>query len=165
MGKQVCSCCGRDLGDVVRDWRCTLPEPVLSLPEREYTAGTWMSDDNARVSELLQVPNCGCFVRAIVPIAVTDGRPLTWCVWLFVHPNDFRSIVEAWWGSGYAGLTIEGWLANSIPPWDLLAAPVRAAVARPDQLPRCVDSQDPRMASLLRETWSHTAIFGAAAQP
>jgi hypothetical protein len=42
-----------------------------------------------------------------------------------------------WWEPEYRELRLSGWLANAIPPWGMLSAPVEAVVRDPDETPYC----------------------------
>ena len=39
---------------------------------------------------MMQVPNVGAFVRALLPVRLTEGHTVTFGVWLAVHPNDLK---------------------------------------------------------------------------
>ncbi|MFI7000768.1 DUF2199 domain-containing protein [Nocardia sp. NPDC050175] len=150
-----CPTCGNALDEHNRHLRFTLPDPVLAAPERERTPGTWMSDETAHTSELLMVPNEGAYVRATLPIKLTGGYTVSYGVWLLVHPGDWKPICDTWWKPAYADLRISGWLANTIPPFDIFAAPVLAVVRSPTQLPRCHLSTDPLLDRVLYDEWPH----------
>jgi hypothetical protein len=73
-----CPTCGRPLSEHERDIRFGLPDPVLDLPERERTAGTWMSHGSPSESVMVQVPGGGAFVRALQPLTLTGGYSVTY---------------------------------------------------------------------------------------
>jgi hypothetical protein len=160
----TCPSCGRphDLHD--RHVRFTLPEPVLDTSERETLPGMWMSHANARESVMMQVPNIGAFVRALLPIRLTEGHTITFGVWLAVEPRELQSIFAVWWAPEYRDLRLTGWLANAIPPWGLLAAPVEAGVRDPEETPYCDRSSDPGLDRVLRDGWPHDVVLTAAGQ-
>ena len=68
--------------------RFVLPDPVLALPDRESAKGTRMSHGPAQDSVMMQVPNVGAFVRALLPVKLTEGHTVTFGVWLAIHPKD-----------------------------------------------------------------------------
>jgi hypothetical protein len=76
--------CGRPLDLHDRHVRFVLPDPGLALPDRESTTGTWMSHGSAQDSVMMQVPNVGAFVRALLPVKLTEGRTVTFGVWLAI---------------------------------------------------------------------------------
>ncbi len=54
---------------------------------------------------------------------------------------------------------MSGWLANAVPPWGMLAAPVDLAVRDPEHTPYCVDSPEPLLAKVLHDQWPHDEIL------
>ncbi|MFE5285429.1 DUF2199 domain-containing protein [Nocardia sp. NPDC056611] len=161
MPGDTCPDCGHVLDEHDRHYRFTLPEPMMHLPEPVPAADLWMSGTTIRDSELLQVQQIGTFVRAMLPINLTGGYRITYCVWLLVHPVEFQAIYETWWSPGYSQLQIKGYLANQIPPWGMLRAPVDATVTDPERLPICVASADPHLDRVLREQWPHEVALGS----
>lgn len=160
----TCSSCGRPLDLHDRHVRFRLPDPVLNAPERETTPGTWMSHDGARESVMMQVPHIGAFVRALLPIRLTEGHTITFGVWLAVDPRELASIYAVWWEPEYRDLRLSGWLANAIPPWGLLAAPVATVVRDPDETPYCDRSDDPQLDRVLHDEWPHDLVLSAVGQ-
>ncbi|MEU5757628.1 DUF2199 domain-containing protein [Nocardia sp. NPDC047648] len=156
-----CPDCGRVLDEHDRHQRFRLPEPVLRVSQPVPARDVWMSGSDMGGSELLQVRQVGTFARATLPVALTGGYRVTFGVWLLVHPAEFRSICEAWWGPGYSQLRIEGYLANEIPSWGMLGSPVEAIVKDPERLPVCVASTDSLLARVLHEQWSHEVVLGS----
>jgi len=69
-----------------------------------------------------------------------------------------------WWEPEYRNLRFTGWLANAIPPWGMLGAPVEAVVRDPGQVPYCDRSEDPRFDRILREEWPHHLVLAAVGQ-
>jgi hypothetical protein len=160
----TCPSCGRDLDLHDRHVRFTLPDPVLDVPGKEMTPGTWMSHATARESVMMQVPDIGAFVRALLPIRLTQGHTITFGVWLAVDPRELPAIFDVWWKPEYRDLRLTGWLANAIPPWGMLATPVEAVVRDADQTPYCDRSGDPRLEHVLREEWPHDLVLAAAGE-
>jgi hypothetical protein len=153
--------CGRTLDAHNQHFRFNLPEPVLDAPERERTPGTWMSHADARSSVMMQVPNVGPFMRALLPVRLTGGYTVTFGVWLAVHPDDLQHIAAVWWEPDYARLVVRGWLANTLPVWGLLAKPVLAVVRDPEQTPYCTESPDETLAEVLSAEWPHDLVLDA----
>jgi hypothetical protein len=115
----TCPRCGRPLSDHDRHVRFTLPDPVLALPEREKTEGTWMDHTNPRDADMMQVPNLGAFIRALMPIHLAEKHKITYGVWLSIHPAQLPELFELWQKPEYAELHVDGWLAHAIKPWGL----------------------------------------------
>ncbi len=133
--------------------RFVLPDPVLALPGRESTTGTWMSHGSAQDSVMMQVPNVGAFVRALLPVKLTEGHTVTFGVWLAVHPNDLKPAFGIWRDPACEHRHLDAWLANAIPPWGMLACPIEAAVRDPSQAPSCVCSPDETVNRVLAGEW------------
>lgn len=161
MAADTCPSCGRPLDLHDRHIRFTLPDPVRDMPDWEEAPGTWMSHEDADGSVMMVIPDAGPFVRALLPVRLTDGHTITFGVWLLVHPSDLQHTFDVWWGPEYRDLRINGWLANAIEPWSLLAAPVEAAVRNVEETPYCEHSSDPDLDRVLREEWPHEAVFNA----
>ena len=110
---------------------------------------------------MMQVPNVGAFVRALLPVRLTGGHTVTFGVWLAVHPDDLPHVFAVWWEPEYADLVLHGWLANALPVWDLLGTPVRAVVRNPEHTPYCADSPDDDLAAVLTDEWPHEPVLAA----
>jgi hypothetical protein len=124
------------------------------MPDREETPGTWLSHETAQTSVMMQVPDAGAFVRALLPIRLVGGQSITYGVWLAIDPRHLGHIFSVWWEPEYVDLRITGWLANPIPPWGMLAAPVEAAVRDSEHTPYCERSSDSQLARVLNDEWS-----------
>jgi hypothetical protein len=155
----TCPRCGRALLDHDRHVRFTLPDPVLALPEREMTPGAWMDHTNARDADMMQVPDVGAFIRALLPVHLTEGHQITYGVWLAIHPGQLPDLFDLWQKPAYAALQLDGWLANAISPWGLLAAPVHAVVRDPGHTPYCDSSGDPTLNAVLHDVWPHETVL------
>ena len=156
---EVCTTCGRPLDAHNRHVRFRLPDPVNALPEREHTEGIWLSHDEPERAVMMQGPNVGAFVRSLLPVGLTDGFTVTFGVWLAIHPDDLQRIFGVWWEPVYRDLVVEGWLANALPPWGLLAAPATAAVREVDQTPYVTRSSDPELEAVLTHEWPHDEVL------
>jgi hypothetical protein len=157
----ICPACGRPLDTHDQHFRFTLPDPVLDTAAGESAPGTWMSHGDARSSVMMQVPSVGPFVRALLPVSLFGGFTITFGVWLLVHPDDFQRAYRIWWEPEYADLVLDGWLANALPGWGLLATPVRAVVRDPEETPYCSESPDQRLNAVLSQRWPHDVVLDA----
>jgi hypothetical protein len=153
--------CGRAADEHDRHVRFSLPDPVLQLPDRERTPGTWMSHAEPRSSVMLQVPGVGRFVRVLLPVALTGGFTVTFGLWLGVAPADANRALEQWWAPTYPDLVLEGRIANDVQPWGLLGRPATAVVRDPDQTPYLDSSPDIETQRVLTEPWPHDAVLDA----
>ncbi|HVQ90371.1 MAG TPA: DUF2199 domain-containing protein [Mycobacteriales bacterium] len=123
--------CGRPVHDHDRHIRFRLPDPVLATPEREQAAGVWLSHEDANNSVMMQVPEVGPFVRALLPVRLTGGYTVTFGVWIGVAPPDLQRAFQSWWSPDYPQLQLTGRLANTLPYWGLLAAHLPRMKHRP----------------------------------
>jgi hypothetical protein len=158
-----CAVCGSaHVGGDHRHIRFRLPDPLLGRDGWQDGEHVWSDDPDPMRATLLYVPPVGCFVRCLLPIHLTGGRTLTYGVWLGVPPDSMRRTVEVWHAPEYAGLVLDGLLANAVPPWGLLTAPARAVVRDPDATPYVSESADPALARVLADEWSDEALDGGA---
>jgi hypothetical protein len=150
-----CPTCGRELDSHDRHVRFGLPDPVLAIPEEEREDRTWQTED------MMQVQGCGAFIRALLPVKLTGDHSVTFGIWLAVHPDDLQRAFRVWWAPEYQAFTVDAWLANALPIWGLLTAPVRARVRREGEVPYVVSSHDQDMARVLTSEWDHERILSA----
>jgi hypothetical protein len=144
-----------------RHLRFALPDLVAATEQREHAPGSWLSHVDARTSVMLQVPDVGAFVRALLPVRLSDGSTVTFGVWVSVHPAELQRAAAVWDRPDYRALTLDGLLANSVPPWGLLDAPVHIAVREVRHTPYCISSSDDGLARVLAEQWPATTIVNA----
>jgi len=156
-----CPTCSRPLERHNRNVRFRLPDPVQETIEQEKAPGAWLSHLDAQTSVMMQIPEVGPFVRALIPVALTGGHTVTFGVWLLVDPDDLQRAYRVWETPAYVDLVLDGWLANSLPGWGLLGTPVRAAVRKREHTPYCVDSTDPVLAAVLTQEWRHDLVLDA----
>ena len=55
-----------------------------------------MSHRNARDSVMMQAPSVGAFVRALLPVRLSEGHTLTFGVWLAIEPRQLQTIFALW---------------------------------------------------------------------
>lgn len=118
-----------------------------------------MSHETPRESVFISVEGMGSFVRSLVQVHLTGGFSVTYGVWIELSPDDAQHAFDAWFAPSYVDLAINGRLANSIAPWDVLDAPVHLAVRDPDETPYCVSSPSPAMSNLLQDVWAHELVL------
>jgi hypothetical protein len=159
--EQRCEMCGRPVSVHDRHLRFRLPQPVLNSPAREQTAGTWLSHRTADESVMMQVPNVGPFVRALLPVKLSGGHTITFGVWVAIHPDDLQRADAVWHEPEYADLRLDGILSNPVKPWGLLYAPVSLQVRDPEHTPYCSASRDPQLSRVLSDEWPHETVLAA----
>ena len=108
---------------------------------------------------MMQIPGVGPFVRALLVVRLVGGYAVTYGVWVGVPPDDLQRAFRVWQETEYENLRLDGVLANSVPPWGLLAAPVTLAVRDPDHTPYCVSSSDAMLSRVLGQEWPHSDIL------
>lgn len=154
-----CPSCGRPLEQHDRHVRFRLPDPVLATADQERAPGVWMSDDDPDRAVMMQFPEVGPFVRALLPVRLTAGYTVTYGVWVSISPDDLQRAFAAWWSPEYGRLELDGVLANSIGPWDVLRAQVHLKVRDPDHTPYCSTSDHSTLASVLTQEWDHDVVL------
>lgn len=132
---------------------------MLRAPEQDHAQGTWKTDGDPNAAVMMLVPEVGAFVRALLPVQLTDGYTVTFGVWVGVHPDDLRQAFDTWWTPEYADLRIEGRLANALPAWEVFGVPVNLAVIDQESTPFCVGSSDQELASVLSAEWDHETVL------
>lgn len=65
---------------------------------------------------MMQVPDVGAFVRALLPVRLTGGHTITFGVWIAIDPAHLQPVFATWWEPEYESLRMAGWLANAIAP-------------------------------------------------
>lgn len=108
---------------------------------------------------MMQIPGVGAFVRALLPVKLTGDFSVTFGVWVAVDPAELQRAASVWSAPEYQDLRLQGWLANELPVWGLLSAPVELAVRDPEQTPYCAVSSDPGLAGVLTEVWPHEDVL------
>ncbi|PVU83080.1 hypothetical protein DDP54_08775 [Cellulomonas sp. WB94] len=110
---------------------------------------------------MMVVPELGAVVRALLPVQLTGGHTVTFGVMVGVHADDLKRAFDSWWAPDYANLKFGGRLANALPTWQVLGAPVSLAVTDPDATPFCVASTDSGLQSVLASEWDHELVLAA----
>jgi hypothetical protein len=99
----ACEICGRPTDAHDRHVRFRLPDPVVNTQLQDRAPGTWQTAQNANDSVMMQVPDVGPFVRALLPVRLTGGFTVTYGVWVGVHPDDLQRAFKVWWSRSTPG--------------------------------------------------------------
>lgn len=156
----TCTMCGRSAAEHEMNQRFQLPDPVLDSPEQHLAPGSWLSHGNPNESVMMQIPNIGPFVRALLPVQLAGGGSVTYGVWVAIHPEDLQRTFSVWWEPEYADLRLTGYLANAVGPWGMLGSAVELAVNDAEQTPYIVGSPDPVLSDVLEREWPHGILDG-----
>src|SRR4051794_79847 len=119
--RRTCEMCGQATAAHDRDVRFRLPDPVLHSPEQHHAEDSWLSEPDPNKATLMQIPNIGPFVRALLPVKLEGEHEVRFGVWIAIHPDDLQHACRVWNAPEYKDLKLRGYLANRIEPWGLLA--------------------------------------------
>lgn len=116
---------------------------------------------------LLEAEGVGCFVRCLLPLALTGGTSLVVGTWVRVGEADLGVAQGSWESFAYEHLVLAGTLANAVAPFaeELLHAPVVIGVRDRDELPYVTGSERPGVARLLATTWDRDHVLSCLGQP
>src|SRR5437773_7564306 len=102
-----------------------LPEAVRVVPvdERRTRVG-------AGGTSVMQLDLNRFFVRALLPVRLSDGHEFHFGVWLETPEETAKTLSTNWERPEYSAMRFEAVLANSVPPWQesMLGAECIAAV-------------------------------------
>lgn len=127
-----------------------LPDAVLAVPagERPKRVGTFGS-------AFMHLDLTRFFVRALLPVRLSDGHEFHFGVWLETAEEICRQLAVKWDQPEYSAMRFGAVLANAVSPWDesILGAPCAAVVRDKEQLPYVDSSMHPQLASVLATPW------------
>jgi hypothetical protein len=150
-GSMVCPCCGNEVASVAREIRMGVPDAVLAIPDdqRERRVG-------AGHPSLLQLDMQHYYVRALLPVRLSDGHEFRFGVWLEVPEETCRRLWQDWDRPEYQRMRFAATLANRVPPWNglILDAPCTAHVREQEELPYIESSSHPELARIMATPWS-----------
>ena len=147
----ICPCCGNDVASVQREIKMELPEPVLAVVPEERKTRVGVGG-----TAFMQLDLRRFFVRALLPVRLSDGHEFHFGVWLETPEATAKELWEKWEKPEYAAMKFAGSLANSVPPWNgsILGAQCTAEVRAEDQLPYVASSTDPALSAVLTTPWN-----------
>jgi hypothetical protein len=150
----VCYKCGKPLDPGDPRFNIPWPDPVADMTEEER-------EEHVRFSSeaVVATDNIGGFVRALLPVPLTDGRTATIGVWVSVEADVYAHVTKVGRGElDHTQLQFEGRLANSLEPWGqrILGVPVSAGLpagAIRLTMPHVLDSPAPEISAILNDRW------------
>jgi hypothetical protein len=127
------------------------PEPVRAIPPDERQKRISMAG-----TAFLWLDTGKFFIRALLPVRLSDGHEFHFGVWLEIPEETFKQLWTRWELPEYATMRFDATLANSVPPWNeaIFDAPCVAAVRERDQLPYVESSSQAQLARVLDTPWS-----------
>lgn len=116
---------------------------------------------------LLEAEGVGCFVRVMLPLALSGDTWLAVGTWVRVGEADFGAAQRGWESFGYEEMVLAGTLANAVAPFgdELLHAPVTVGVRDRDDLPYVIGSDRPGVARVLATVWDRDHVLGHCREP
>jgi len=146
MVEVIYPCCGRDVTSVQREIKMELPDVVRAIPEVEQKARV-----GAGGTSFMQLDLKRFFVRALLPVRLSDGHEFHFGVWLETPEETAKTLWVSWERPEYSAMRFEAVLANSVPPWNesILGAQCIAAVRDQNQLPYVESSTHPQLAEVM----------------
>jgi hypothetical protein len=127
-----------------------LPDAVRVIPadERRTRVG-------AGGTAFMQLDLQRFFVRALLPVRLSDGHEFRFGVWLETPEETSRRLWTNWERPEYSAIRFEATLANAVPPWSdsVLGAACIAAVRDQNQLPYVESSIQPQLAAVMATPW------------
>jgi hypothetical protein len=150
----LCYKCGKPLDPGDPRFNLPWPDPVADMTDEER-------DEHVRFSSdaVVATDNIGGFVRALLPVPLTDARTVTIGVWVSVETDVYMHVSKVGRGElDYTQLQFEGRLANSLEPWGqrILGAPVSAGLpadATRLQMPHVLGSPASEISAVLNGRW------------
>lgn len=110
---------------------------------------------------MMAVEGVGSFVRALIPVQLTGGHSVTFGVWIEVPTSEMHRALSDWFAPSYPDLTMDGHLANELPPWNVLGAPIRLTVLNTDHTPYGTSSTNSALSAVIDDTWNHQLVLSA----
>ena len=146
----ICPCCGRDVTSVQREIKMELPDAVRAIPDDDRRTRV-----GAGGKAFMQLDLKRFFVRALLPVRLSDGHEFHFGVWLETPEDTSRRLWTNWERPEYSAIRFEAKLANAVPPWNdsVLGASCIAAVRNQDQLPYIESSTQRQLAAVIATPW------------
>ena len=151
---EPCECCGIAPDPQGKPFSITFEQPDVVFDIAPELLQTWGGDP------FLAIKDVGFFLRVLLPVTLTDGFAVEFGTWLEIDSEDFRQAWQTWNFPEYAEYSVEGYLANTIAPWDQFRHSLVKAVVR-DQagVPVVTAGGNEDVATILDTTWPHAKVL------
>ena len=95
------------------------------------------------------------FVRALLPVRLSDGHEFHFGVWLETSEETAKQLWTNWERPEYSAMRFDATLANAVPPWDesVLGVPCAAGIRNQNQLPYVESSTNADLAAVMATPW------------
>src|SRR5437764_8719924 len=102
-----------------------LPDAVRAIPENQRRTRVGVGGPSFMQLDLKRF-----FVRALLPVRLSDGHEFHFGVWLEIPEETAKTLWTNWERPEYAAMRFDAVLANSVPPWNesILGAQCTTAV-------------------------------------
>jgi hypothetical protein len=146
----VCPDCGRKVIGLDREVTFGFPDEVFVLSHEER---------GRRVASFgksfVTLDSDRFFLRVLLPVQLDIGREFRFGVWIEVSKREYKRIWDLWDEPEYSTVSVEGVLANAVPPWaDAIGgAPCRAAARNATDALYIESSTQPALAKVLVSAW------------
>ena len=106
------------------------------------------------------------FVRALLPVRLSDGHEFHFGVWLETSEEAAKQLWTNWERPEYSAVRFDATLANAVPPWDesVLGAPCVAGIRNQDQLPYIESSTNAHLAAVMATPWPRAELMAHGPQ-
>ena len=147
----VCPDCGRKVSGLDREVTFGFPDEVFALSDDERVrrvAGFGKS--------FVTLDSDRFFLRVLLPVQLDIGREFRFGVWIEVSKREYKRIWDLWDEPEYSTVSVEGVLANAVPPWaDAIGgAPCMAAARNATDALYLESSTQPALARVLTTPWA-----------
>jgi hypothetical protein len=151
---EPCDCCGIAPGPLGKPLAVTFENPDVVFDIVPELLETWGGDP------FLAIKDVGFFLRVLMPVELTDGFAVEFGTWLETDADDFRTAWQTWNFPEYKDLVVQGYIANTIAPWDKFGHSLVTAVVRePDRVPFVIADGNAELETVMGTTWPHARVL------
>lgn len=147
----TCPHCGKDVAGLEREITLGMPDEIYDLPGDERRRRLKVGGKSFQVLD-----DSRYFVRVLLPVPLDIGKEFRFGVWLEASEADFHRLHAVWDDAAYLDTTLDGTLANAVPPWggSILGARCRASARRQEAALYIDSSTDVTLARVLTQPWN-----------
>ncbi len=147
----VCPDCGCEVSGLEREVTFGLPDELFALSKRDQArrlirfGKSFVTLDSDRF-----------FLRVLLPVQLDIRRECRFGVWMELSEHAYKKIRALWDEPEYASASVDGVLANAVPPWGdvIYGAPCSAAARNATDAMFIASSTQPILARVLTEPWA-----------